>query len=133
MAFDRSSVKGLPEGAQIQVIKDVPYVYFRYSWKDETGKVKYARDYLGTVENGVFVPNDYYLRVRPTKAKRPSERWSTTTRKENAIKAVSTTKEVVETPEEEIVFRQPKMGQFMTQSPSFLVQFFPAQLHIEFS
>ena len=32
-----------------------------------------------------------------------------------------------------VVFRQPKMGQFMTQSPSFLVQFFPAQLHIEFS
>ena len=34
---------------------------------------------------------------------------------------------------ETVVFRQPKMGQFMTQSPSFLVQFFPAQLHIEFS
>ena len=52
MAFDRASVKGLPEGANVQVIKDVPYVYFRYQWKDATGKVKYARDYLGTVENG---------------------------------------------------------------------------------
>ena len=38
------------------MIKDVPYVYFRYQWKDSTGKVKYARDYLGTVEDGQFVP-----------------------------------------------------------------------------
>ena len=50
MAFDRSGVKGLPEGSNVQVIKEVPYVYFRYQWKDSTGKVKYARDYLGTVE-----------------------------------------------------------------------------------
>ena len=63
MAFDRASVKGLPEGANVQVIKDVPYVYFRYQWKDAAGKVKYARDYLGTVENGQFIPNDYYLRI----------------------------------------------------------------------
>ena len=68
MAFDRSGVKGLPEGSNVQVIKEVPYVYFRYQWKDSTGKVKYARDYLGTVEDGQFVPNDYYLRLRPTKA-----------------------------------------------------------------
>ena len=58
MAFDRSGVKGLPEGSNVQVIKEVPYVYFRYQWKDSTGKVKYARDYLGTVEDGQFVPND---------------------------------------------------------------------------
>ena len=69
MAFDRSGVKGLPEGSNVQVIKEVPYVYFRYQWKDSTGKVKYARDYLGTVEDGQFVPNDYYLRLRPTKRK----------------------------------------------------------------
>lgn len=49
MAFDRSGVKGLPEGSNVQVIKEVPYVYFRYQWKDSTGKVKYARDYLGTI------------------------------------------------------------------------------------
>lgn len=110
MAFDRSSVKGLPEGAQIQVIKEVPYVYFRYSWKDESGKIKYARDYLGIVENGVFVPNDYYLRVRPTKSKRPSERWSATTRKETAIKAVSTTKEAAETPLEELELQTKSIG-----------------------
>ena len=67
MAFDRASVKGLPEGANVQVIKGVPYVYFRYQWKDAAGKVKYARDYLGTVENGQFIPNDYYLRLRLTK------------------------------------------------------------------
>lgn len=110
MAFDRSSVKGLPEGAQVQVIKEVPYVYFRYSWKDESGKIKYARDYLGIVENGVFVPNDYYLRVRPTKSKRPSERWSATTRKETAIKAVSTTKEAAETPLEELELQTKSIG-----------------------
>lgn len=89
MAFDRSGVKGLPEGSNVQVIKDVPYVYFRYQWKDSTGKVKYARDYLGTVEDGQFVPNDYYLRLRPTKAKRPEERWSEKQRKEMAVSAIS--------------------------------------------
>lgn len=89
MAFDRASVKGLPEGANVQVIKDVPYVYFRYQWKDATGKVKYARDYLGTVENGQFIPNDYYLRLRPTKDKRPEERWSAKQRKEMAVSAIS--------------------------------------------
>jgi len=89
MAFDRASVKGLPEGANVQVIKDVPYVYFRYQWKDAAGKVKYARDYLGTVENGQFIPNDYYLRLRPTKDKRPEERWSAKQRKEMAVSAIS--------------------------------------------
>ena len=76
MAFNRSLVSGLPEGANVQVIKGVPYVYFRYKWKDKTGKIKYSRDYLGIVDNGRFVPNDYYLRVRPTKKNRPEERWS---------------------------------------------------------
>lgn len=89
MGFDRSSVKGLPEGAQIQVIKGVPYVYFRYTWKDESGKIKYARDYLGVVEEGIFVPNDYYLRLRPTKDNRPEERWSATRRHPKRPQAVS--------------------------------------------
>lgn len=89
MAFDRASVKGLPEGANVQVIKNVPYVYFRYQWKDAAGKVKYARDYLGTVENGQFIPNDYYLRLRPTKDKRPEERWSAKQRKEMVVSAIS--------------------------------------------
>ena len=94
MAFDRSCVKGLPEGSNVQVIKDVPYVYFRYRWKESTGKVKYARDYLGTVEDGQFVPKDYYLRFLPTKAKRPAERWSEKQRKEMAVSAISDDKTV---------------------------------------
>lgn len=94
MGFHRSTVKGLPEGAQIQVIKGVPYVYFRYTWKDESGKVKYARDYLGVVEEGVFVPNDYYLRLRPTKDNRPDERWSVTNRKSKTPQAVMQTQSV---------------------------------------
>lgn len=92
MAFDRSGVKGLPQGSNVQVIKGVPYVYFRYQWKDSTGKVKYARDYLGTIEDGQFVPNDYYLRLRPTKEKRPEERWSEKQRKEMAVSAISAEK-----------------------------------------
>ncbi len=51
--------------------------------------MKYARDYLGTVDNGQFVPNDYYLRLRPTKDKRPEERWSEKQRKEMAVSAIS--------------------------------------------
>ena len=89
MAFDRSVVKGLPEGSSVQVIKGVPYVYFRYQWKDSTGKVKYARDYLGTVEDNQFIPNDYYLRLRPTKNQRPQERWSQAQRKQMAVSAIS--------------------------------------------
>ena len=100
MAFDRSGVKGLPEGSNVQVIKEVPYVYFRYQWKDSTGKVKYARDYLGTVEDGQFVPNDYYLRLRPTKAKRPEERWSEKQKKETAVSAISEEKAVEDQVEE---------------------------------
>ena len=89
MTFDRSGVQGLPEGANVQVINSVPYVYFRYHWKDASGKTKYARDYLGTVDNGQFVPNDYYLRLRPTKDKRPEERWSEKQRREMAVAAIS--------------------------------------------
>ena len=89
MAFNRSLVSGLPEGANVQVIKGVPYVYFRYKWKDKTGKIKYSRDYLGIVDNGRFVPNDYYLRVRPTKKNRPEERWSVEQRREMAVVAVT--------------------------------------------
>ena len=94
MAFDRSGVRGLPEGSNVQVIKDVPYVYFRYQWKDSTGKVKYVRDYLGTAEDGQFVPNDYYLRLCSTKAKRSEERWSEKQRKEMAVSAISDDKTI---------------------------------------
>lgn len=85
MAFDRSNVKGLPSGSSIQIIKGKPYVYFKYTWKDSAGKIRYARDYLGVVEDDQFVPNDYYLRVCPTKEHRPAERWSAKDRKETAI------------------------------------------------
>lgn len=89
MEIDRAKVKNFPEGARIQVIKDVPYVYFRYAWKNDEGKLKYSRDYLGTIEDNVFVPNEYYLRVRPTKDNRPEERWSVKSRKQKAAQIVN--------------------------------------------
>ena len=51
--------------------------------------MKYARDYLGTVEDNQFIPNDYYLRLRPTKNHRPQERWSQAQRKQMAVSAIS--------------------------------------------
>lgn len=46
------------------------------------------------VEEGVFVPNDYYLRLRPTKDNRPDERWSVTKRKSKTPQAVTQTQSV---------------------------------------
>ena len=40
---DWSAVEGLPKGAYVQIIRDTPYVYFRYKWVED-GKVKQARD-----------------------------------------------------------------------------------------
>lgn len=51
--------------------------------------MKYARDSLGTIEEGQFIPNDYYLCLRPTKEKRPEERWSEKQRKEMVVSAIS--------------------------------------------
>ncbi|MCF0253162.1 MAG: transposase [Duodenibacillus sp.] len=66
-------VKGIPEGAKILNNK---YVYFGYAFR-KNGKPTQERDYLGTVnENLEFVPNDYYLRVRPIKGDRPLENWN---------------------------------------------------------
>ena len=88
MAFDRSLVKDLPAGANVQMIKEVPYVFFRYRWRDESGVQKQARDYIGIIENNQFIPNDYYLRLKPTKEKRPEERWEKSRRKQKAVQAI---------------------------------------------
>lgn len=64
-------VKGLPKGACIQSNR---YVYFSYAFRSN-GKSKHERDYLGTIENGVFVPNDYYKLRSPTRENRPLDNW----------------------------------------------------------
>ncbi|MDO4937806.1 MAG: hypothetical protein Q4E62_07810 [Sutterellaceae bacterium] len=50
-------------------------MYFAYNYRLD-GVNKQERDYLGTVVDNVFVPNDYYKYAKPTKDNRPVERWS---------------------------------------------------------
>ncbi|MCF0253968.1 MAG: hypothetical protein HUK26_06525, partial [Duodenibacillus sp.] len=48
-----SGVEGLPAGANVQVIKGTPCVFFRCK-RIEDGAVRRARDCLGVIENGRF-------------------------------------------------------------------------------
>lgn len=73
--IDKTQVKGLPKGASLQSISNKIYVYFRYSYRLD-GRTFQERDYLGTVENMTFIPNDYYIDHRPVKSKRPLRNWT---------------------------------------------------------
>lgn len=105
-------VAGLPEGASIARNR---YVYFSYSYR-ENGRVKTEKDYLGVVEDMVFVPNDYYLRVHPSKHNRPLENWKTEElrqkaaerMKKAALKAAAAAAEEGKMPEPANIFRAPE-------------------------
>ena len=73
--IDKNLVKGLPQGASIQTISDKTYVYFSYSYRLD-GKTVQERDYLGTVKDMQFVPNDYYIDHKPVKTERPLKNWT---------------------------------------------------------
>lgn len=77
---DRESIKGFPAKAEAQRRGDKIYVYFSYTYSVE-GKRYDERDHLGTVVNNEFVPNDYYLRLKPVKEKRPLENWKNETKR----------------------------------------------------
>lgn len=72
---DRTKIKGLPPKSNVQRHDDgKQYVYFNYGYRMD-GKVKQERDYLGIVENNLFIPNDYYKYAHPIKEMRPIDRW----------------------------------------------------------
>lgn len=70
-------VKGLPEGARVQNDKKAKLttVFLPYYFRNKKGVATSERDYIGTVKDGEFVPNFYYLHVQPTKKNRPIDRW----------------------------------------------------------
>ena len=72
--LDKSQVIGLPEGAAIQFIKDKWYVFFAYCYR--LGEKRYQeRDYIGTIKDNQFVPNDYYIDHHPDRKHRPLKKW----------------------------------------------------------
>lgn len=68
--IDKNLVEGLPEGASLQTISDKTYVFFSCSYRLD-GKTVRERDYIGTVKDMKFVPNDYYIDKKPIKSERP--------------------------------------------------------------
>ena len=72
-----SNVVGIPEGARVQndARAKAAMVYFPYYFRDENGKAKAERDYIGTVVDGKFCPNAYYRENLPVHKRRPPERW----------------------------------------------------------
>jgi len=80
-------VKDLPEGARLQTYKKskVVSVFFPYHFRDNDGKAKTERDYIGSVKNGKFVPNLFYIQTNPTKAHRDPKLWKNPTRRKKAL------------------------------------------------
>ncbi len=68
--IDKNLVEGLPEGASLQTISDNTYVFFSYSYRLD-GKTVREKDYIGTVKDMKFVPNNDYIDQRPIKSERP--------------------------------------------------------------
>ena len=87
----REDVIGLPEGARIQFNpkskSQTITVFFPFYFRDEKGKPACERDYIGTVVDGKFAPNAYYLLNCPVKGVRPPERWKNAVQREKAMKA----------------------------------------------
>ena len=94
-SISRKDIKNLPEGACIQknVKAGVTSVYLPFYFRDENGKAKQERDYIGTVENGEFVPNWYYIHNHPTKHNRPPERWKDPIQRKKALEKVKAKEE----------------------------------------
>lgn len=94
-SISRKDVKNLPEGACIQknAKAGVITVYLPFYFRDEQGKAKQERDYIGTVENGEFVPNWYYIHNHPTKHNRPADRWKDPIQRKKALEKVKAKEE----------------------------------------
>ncbi len=71
----KQDIAGLPEGAHIQKNPQADYVFFAYSFRTAEGKIKRERDYIGTVEEGRFVPNAFYEACHPVAGRRDPKRW----------------------------------------------------------
>lgn len=80
-------VEGLPDGARIQQISGIVYVFFRYPFRHEDGTSDSERDYIGTVQGKTFVPNLYYVQNHPEKSKRPPEKWKDPIQRAKAMAA----------------------------------------------
>lgn len=68
--IDKNLVEGLPEGESLQTISDKTDVFFSYSHRLD-GKTVRERNYIGTVKDMKFVPNDDYIDQKPIKSERP--------------------------------------------------------------
>lgn len=73
--FDKSTIEGFPEGACTSVMGGVRRVFYAYCY-NLGGKRFSERDYLGHIEDGKFIPNDYYRYGQPKRLPRPVEFWS---------------------------------------------------------
>lgn len=76
----KEEIKNLPAGANTLVSGGIEYAFFSYSFRRE-GKPCCERDYIGTVKNGEFAPNLYYVTEAPSKKNRPSVRWKDPTQR----------------------------------------------------
>lgn len=56
-----------------------------YFWDPKTKGPKQERDYIGSVKDGVFVPNAFYLTCSPVTSVRNPERWKDPQQREKAL------------------------------------------------
>lgn len=104
----KDEISGLPEGAAVQENKaaKTEYVYFGYNFRTPEGKIKQERDYLGTVEDGVFVPNLYYKTFHPVKYPRDPSRWKDKDRRARAEKEALEAQQIQQVAAEKAVAEQ---------------------------
>lgn len=65
--IEKNLVEGLPEGESLQTISDKTDVFFCYSYRFD-GETIQEQDYIGTVKNMKFVPNNYDIDHQPVKS-----------------------------------------------------------------
>lgn len=105
-------IEGLPEGARVQQIREVVYVFFNYCFRATDGKIKQERDYIGTVENKKFVPNYFYLTCHPDRQHRDPRRWKDPDRRARAEKEEKEDQQVREAAEAKQRIEQEKYHDF---------------------
>lgn len=86
----KRNIAGLPDGAYIQKNPRGEYVFFAYRFQAADGRIKQERDYIGTVQEGRFVPNAFYETCHPVASRRDPRRWKDPDQKARAEKEEAT-------------------------------------------
>ena len=101
-SITEEQIEGLPDGARLQRNRKAQaiYVYFGYNFRTADGGKVLEKDYIGTVRDGKFVPNAYYLKEHPVRSSRPVDRWKDPVQKARALERAQEEKRLDESREE---------------------------------